>query len=212
MTIKERVSGVITELAKLYPDAECSLKYDHAYQLLFSTRLAAQCTDARVNIVGKTLYSRFTSLEEFANCDISELEEIVHPCGLFRTKARDIKACAKALIENFGGEVPDTMEALLTLPGVGRKTANLILGDVYGKPAVVTDTHCIRLSNKIGFANTKDPRGVEKALAKIIPPEEQALLCHRFVYHGRAVCTARSPKCAECTLAPFCKSAKKEKN
>lgn len=212
MTIKERVSGVIEELSKLYPDAECSLKYDHAYQLLFSTRLAAQCTDARVNIVGKTLYSRFTSLEEFANCDISELEEIVHPCGLFRTKARDIKACAKALLENFGGEVPDTMEELLTLPGVGRKTANLILGDVYGKPAVVTDTHCIRISNKIGFASTKDPRGVEKALAKIIPPEEQALLCHRFVYHGRAVCTARSPKCNECTIAPFCKSAMKEKN
>ncbi len=211
MTIKERVSGVIKELSKLYPDAECSLKYDHAYQLLFSTRLAAQCTDARVNIIGKTLYSRYTSLEDFANCDIAELEEIVHPCGLFRTKARDIKACAKALLENFGGEVPDNMEDLLSLPGVGRKTANLILGDVYGKPAVVTDTHCIRLSNKIGFASTKDPRGVEKALAKIIPPEEQALLCHRFVYHGRAVCTARSPKCNECTLAPFCKSAKKEK-
>lgn len=211
MTIKERVSGVINELRNLYPDAECSLKYDHAYQLLFSTRLAAQCTDARVNIVGKTLYSRFTSLEEFANCDISELEEIVHPCGLFRTKARDIKACAKALLDNFGGEVPDTMEELLTLPGVGRKTANLILGDVYGKPAVVTDTHCIRISNKLGFASTKDPRGVEKALAKIIPPKEQALLCHRFVYHGRAVCTARSPKCHECTLAPYCKSAPKEK-
>lgn len=211
MTIKERVNGVIDELRSLYPDAECSLKYEHAYQLLFSTRLAAQCTDARVNIVGKTLYSRFKTLEEFANCDISELEEIVHPCGLFRTKARDIKACAKALLDNFGGEVPDTMEELLSLPGVGRKTANLILGDVYGKPAVVTDTHCIRISNKLGFANTKDPRGVEKALAKIIPPEEQALLCHRFVYHGRAVCTARSPKCHECTLAPYCKSAPKEK-
>lgn len=211
MTIKERVNGVIDELRNLYPEAECSLKYDNAYELLFSTRLAAQCTDARVNIVGKTLYSRFTSLEEFANCDIAELEEIVHPCGLFRTKARDIKACAKALLDNFGGEVPDTMEKLLSLPGVGRKTANLILGDVFGKPAVVTDTHCIRISNKLGFASTKDPYQVERALIKIIPPEEQALLCHRFVYHGRAVCTARSPKCSECTLAPYCKSAPKEK-
>lgn len=210
MTTKERVAGVISELKTLYPDAECSLKYEHAYQLLFSTRLAAQCTDARVNIVAKELYAKFPNLEAFANCNIEDLEEVVRPCGLFHTKARDLKACAKELLERFGGEVPDNMEDLLTLPGIGRKTANLILGDVYGKPAVVTDTHCIRLSNRIGFAQTKDPRQVERALAKIIPPNEQALLCHRFVYHGRAVCTARSPKCNECTLAPFCKSAPKE--
>ena len=212
MTTKERVSGVIRELQKLYPEAECSLKYEHAYQLLFSTRLAAQCTDARVNIVAKELYSRFPTLEAFADCDIAELEEIVHPCGLFHTKARDLKACAQELLTRFGGEVPDTMEELLTLPGIGRKTANLILGDVFGKPAVVTDTHCIRLSNRIGFATSKDPRQVERALTKIIPPEEQCVLCHRFVYHGRAVCTARAPKCAECTLAPYCKSAKQDVN
>ena len=210
MTTKERVAGVIKELAKLYPDAECSLKYEHAYQLLFSTRLAAQCTDARVNIVAKELYTKFPTLEAFAGCDIKELEAVVHPCGLYRTKARDLKACAQVLLERFDGVVPDNMDDLLTLPGIGRKTASLILGDVYGKPAVVTDTHCIRLSNRIGFANSKVPFQVEKALAKIIPPEEQALLCHRFVYHGRAVCTARSPKCSECTLAPYCKSAVKE--
>lgn len=210
MTIKERVAGVINELQKLYPDAECSLKYEHAYQLLFSTRLAAQCTDARVNIVAKELYTKFPTLEAFANCDIKELEAVVHPCGLYRTKARDLKACAKVLLERFDGVVPDNMDDLLTLPGIGRKTASLILGDVYRKPAVVTDTHCIRLSNRIGFANSKVPFQVEKALAKIIPPAEQALLCHRFVYHGRAVCTARSPKCSECTLAPYCKSAVKE--
>lgn len=208
MTMKERVSGVISELAKLYPDAECSLKYEHAYQLLFSTRLAAQCTDARVNIVAKELYTKFPTLEAFAECDIEDLEAVVHPCGLYRTKARDLKACAKVLIERFDGIVPDTMEELLTLPGIGRKTASLILGDVYGKPAVVTDTHCIRLSNRIGFANSKVPVQVERALTKIIPPEEQALLCHRFVYHGRAVCTARNPKCNECTLATYCKSSK----
>lgn len=210
MTTKERVTGVIDELAKLYPDAECSLKYEHAYQLLFSTRLAAQCTDARVNIVAKELYTKFPTLEAFAECDIKDLEAIVHPCGLYRTKARDLKACAQVLLERFGGKVPDTMEELLTLPGIGRKTASLILGDVYGKPAVVTDTHCIRLSNRIGFAKSKVPIQVERALAKIIPPNEQALLCHRFVYHGRAVCTARSPKCDVCTLAPYCKSAVKE--
>ena len=210
MTTKERVSGIIEELRKLYPDAECSLKYEHAYQLLFSTRLAAQCTDARVNIVAKELYTKFPTLEAFAECDIKDLEAVVHPCGLYHTKARDLKACAKVLLENFGGVVPDNMEDLLTLPGIGRKTASLILGDVYGKPAVVTDTHCIRLSNRIGFANSKVPVQVERALAKIIPPAEQALLCHRFVNHGRAVCTARSPKCSECTLAPYCKSAPKE--
>ncbi len=210
MTTKERSAGVIEELRKLYPDAECSLKYEHAYQLLFSTRLAAQCTDARVNIVAKELYTKFPTLEAFAECDIKDLEAVVHPCGLYRTKARDLKACAQELLERFGGRVPDTMDELLTLPGIGRKTASLILGDVYGKPAVVTDTHCIRLSNRIGFAKSKVPIQVERALAKIIPPEEQALLCHRFVYHGRAVCTARSPKCELCTLAPYCKSAIKE--
>ena len=209
MTMKERVNGVIAALRALYPDAVCSLRYQHAYQLLFSTRLAAQCTDARVNIVAEELYTRFPTLEAFAECDIRDLEEVVRPCGLFHTKARDLKACAQALLDRFHGEVPDTMDELLTLPGIGRKTANLILGDVFGKPAVVTDTHCIRLSNRIGFVNSKDPRKVEQALSRLIPAQEQCLLCHRFVHHGRAVCTARRPQCERCTLAPYCASAGK---
>lgn len=209
MTLKERVSGIIEGLRSLYPDAQCSLRYKEAYQLLFSTRLAAQCTDARVNIVAKELYTKFPTLEAFANCSLPDLEEVVHPCGLYRTKARDLKACAEALLTRFDGMVPDNMNDLLTLPGVGRKTANLVLGDVYGKPAVVTDTHCIRLSNRLGIASGKDPKKVEFQLAKIIPPEEQCILCHRFVFHGRAVCTARKPACENCTIAPFCKFYKK---
>ena len=210
ISAKDRVGPIIEALKKEYPEALCALQYEKDYELLFAVRLSAQCTDARVNIVAKELYTKFPTLEAFANCDINDLEAVVHPCGLYRTKARDLKSCAQVLLEKFGGVVPDNMDDLLTLPGIGRKTASLILGDVYGKPAVVTDTHCIRLSNRIGFANSKVPVQVERALAKIIPPEEQALLCHRFVYHGRAVCTARSPKCAQCTLAPYCKSAPKE--
>lgn len=208
MKLNERVLGIVEGLRKDYPQAECSLNYDEPYQLLFATRLSAQCTDARVNIVTKELYSRYKSLSEIANCDISELERIVHPCGVFRMKARDIRACANMLIEKFGGRVPDTMDELLSLPGVGRKTANLILGDIYGKPAVVADTHCIRISNLLGLCDSKDPKRVELRLKEIVPPDEQNMLCHRFVWHGRAVCVARSPKCDICSINKFCKHYK----
>ena len=209
MKIRDRVLGIVEGLKKDYPQAECSLNYAEPYQLLFATRLSAQCTDARVNIVTKELYARFTTLREIAECDIAELEKIVHPCGVFRMKARDIRACANVLIEKFGGEVPDTMEELLSLPGVGRKTANLILGDIFGKPAVVADTHCIRISNKLGLCNSTDPKKVEFRLKEIVPPDEQNMLCHRFVWHGRAVCSARSPKCEECSINKFCKTYEK---
>ncbi|MBE6965262.1 MAG: endonuclease III [Ruminococcaceae bacterium] len=209
MKIRDRVLGIVEGLKKDYPQAECSLNYAEPYQLLFATRLSAQCTDARVNIVTKELYARFTTLREIAECDIAELEKIVHPCGVFRMKARDIRACANVLIEKFGGEVPDTMEDLLSLPGVGRKTANLILGDIFGKPAVVADTHCIRISNKLGLCNSTDPKKVELRLKEIVPPDEQNMLCHRFVWHGRAVCSARSPKCEECSINKFCKTYEK---
>ncbi|MBR5543424.1 MAG: endonuclease III [Oscillospiraceae bacterium] len=206
MKLKERVLGIVEGLKAEYPDAECSLDYKKPYELLFATRLSAQCTDARVNIVTKELFSRYKTLSEIAHCDIHELEEIVHPCGVFRMKARDIRASANMLIQEFDGEVPDTMEELLSLPGVGRKTANLILGDVFGKPAVVADTHCIRISNKLGLVDSKDPKMVELRLKEIVPPDEQNMLCHRFVWHGRAVCNARSPKCESCTIRNFCKS------
>ncbi len=213
MKLKERVCGIINELKKLYPDAVCSLNYKEPYELLFATRLSAQCTDARVNIVTEELFSKYRTLSEIANCDITDLEKIVHPCGVFRMKARDIRASANELIDRFGGEVPSTMEDLLTLPGVGRKTANLILGDIFGKPAVVADTHCIRISGRLGLSTGNDPKKVELRLKEILPPEEQNAFCHRLVYHGRAVCTARSPKCGECTLKEFCttynKGAKK---
>ncbi len=210
MTQKERVLGIVEGLKKLYPEALCSLEYSEPYELLFATRLSAQCTDARVNIVTKELFSRFPTLSAIAECDISELEEIVHPCGVFRMKARDIRASANMLLEKFAGRVPDTMDELLTLPGVGRKTANLILGDIYKKPAVVADTHCIRISNKLGLTSSRDPKKVEFDLKKIVPPDEQNDLCHRFVLHGRAVCSSRSPKCEECTINAFCKAYKQK--
>lgn len=211
MKLKERVSGIVEELENLYPDAACSLNYKEPYELLFATRLSAQCTDARVNIVTQELFSKYKTLSEIANCDIADLERIVHPCGVFRMKARDIRACANDLIVRFGGEVPSTMEELLTLPGVGRKTANLILGDIFGKPAVVADTHCIRISGRLGLCNSDDPKKVELRLKEIVPPEKQNDFCHRLVYHGRAVCTARSPKCEECTLRQFCAEYNKKK-
>lgn len=206
MRRQERADMIREQLRELYPDACCSLEYnpEKVYELLFSTRLAAQCTDARVNIVAKTLYTQYPSLESFANADLQELETVIRPCGFYHTKARDLIACANRLISVYHGAVPDTMEELLTLPGVGRKTANIILGDVYHKPAVVTDTHCIRLSNRMDLCRTKDPYKVELALAEILPPEDQSDFCHRLVLHGRAVCTARSPKCDACTLAPIC--------
>lgn len=200
MTEKERAAEIVRVLKNRYPEAVCSLDYDEPWKLLFSARLAAQCTDKRVNEVAKTLYSKYPTLASIAEAELSELEETVRPTGLFRTKARDLKACAAMLLSDFQGEVPDQMEALLRLPGIGRKIANLILGDVYGKPAIVTDTHCIRLTNRMGFCHTKDPRKVENQLVALIEPEEQNDFCHRLVLHGRDTCTARSPHCEKCVL------------
>lgn len=195
----------ITELLKSeYPDAACSLEYEKDYELLISTRLSAQCTDARVNMVTPALFARYTSPQAFAEADLHELEGYIESCGLYKTKAVDIIEMCRRIVEVYGGKVPDNMDDLLTLRGVGRKTANLILGDVYGKPAVVTDTHCIRISNRLGLADSKDPRKVEDALREAIAPEEQNNFCHRLVLHGRAVCTARSPKCGECVLNGVC--------
>lgn len=198
-------------LKERYPDT-CSLVAEKDYELLFSTRLSAQCTDARVNLVTKELYARYPTLQALAEADLEELCAIVKPCGLFRTKANDIKNSANLLLERFGGRVPDTMEELLTLPGVGRKTANLILSDLYGKPAIVADTHCIRISSRLGLvppACGKDPYKVELALKQVVEPAEQASLCHRFVHFGRDICTARSPRCGECPLRELCTQPQK---
>ena len=207
MTKKERAAAVVELLRQGYPDAACALQYTHDYELLFATRLSAQCTDARVNIVTKDLFVRFPTLQSFADAPVEDIEDGIKTCGLFRTKARDLKACAQMLLSDFGGKVPDNMNDLLRLPGVGRKTANLILGDIFGQPAIVTDTHCIRLSNRLGFVkNEKDPVKVEKALRALIPPAESSDFCHRLVLHGREVCTARSPKCENCCLSAVCPS------
>ena len=200
MTEKERAAAIVAALEGLYPQAMCSLDYGEPWQLLFSARLAAQCTDKRVNEVSQTLYTRYPTLEAMADADITELEEVVRSTGLFRAKAHDLKYGAAMLLSEFGGRVPDTMDALLKLPGVGRKIANLILGDVYGKPAIVADTHCIRLSNRMGFCDTKEPNRVETAWAAWIEPDKPNDFCHRLVLYGRDVCTARSPKCGECML------------
>lgn len=207
MRKKELAKEVIERLKKEYPDAGCSLEYDQAWKLLVSVRLAAQCTDARVNIVVEKLYEKFPDVKALAEAPVEEIEEIVRPCGLGKSKARDISACMKILWEQYGGNVPEDFDALLKLPGVGRKSANLIMGDVFGKPAIVTDTHCIRLANRIGLVDgIKEPKKVEMALWKIIPPEEGNDLCHRFVYHGREVCTERTkPYCDRCCLNDVCK-------
>ena len=207
MKTKEAVSAIIEELKVLYPDAECSLEYnpDKAYELLFSVRLAAQCTDARVNLVTPVLYTRFPTLESLAAATEEEVGEIIHSTGFWRAKARDIVAASRMLLTEYGGKVPDTMDELLKLPGVGRKTANLILGDVYGKEGYVCDTHCIRITGLLGITDgSKDPLKVEMQLRKVIPPEESNNFCHRMVLHGRAVCVARRPNCANCTLRLWC--------
>ncbi len=205
MRTKEQIDGIIEGLEKEYPLAECSLEYDKAYELLFAVRLAAQCTDERVNQITPILYERFPTLEALASADIAEVEEIVKPCGFFHTKARDIVLCSNVLLDKFGGIVPDNMEDLCSLPGVGRKTANLILGDVYHKPAVVVDTHCIRLSNRMGLVDgLKEPVKIEFALREILPPEKSSDFCHRLVLHGRAVCPARKPECERCPIAIYC--------
>ena len=205
MTKQELALEVIRRLKAEYPLADCTLDYEHAWQLLVEVRLAAQCTDARVNIVVRDLFAKYPSLDALAQASPEEIEAIVRPCGLGRSKARDISACMRMLRDEFGGHVPDTMEQLLRRPGVGRKSANLVMGDVFDKPAIVTDTHCICLCNRIGLVDgIKDPAKVEKALWKIIPPEEGSDFCHRLVYHGRAVCDARKPNCAVCCLKDVC--------
>ena len=206
MKTKADVFSIIAELKKLYPDGICSLDYPKPYELLFSVRLAAQCTDERVNMVTPALFARFPTLESLAEADISEVETYIHSTGFFRAKARDIVGAARMMLDEYGGKVPDNMDDLLKLPGVGRKTANLILGDVYHQPGVVVaDTHCIRISGKLGLTDgTKDPAKVETQLRKVPPPEESNDFCHRLVLHGRAVCMARRPDCQNCTLRPWC--------
>lgn len=207
MTKKQRALEVIERLKKEYPVAECSLEYDEAWKLLVEVRLAAQCTDARVNQVVKELYQKYPSVKALSQAAVDDIEAIVRPCGLGRSKAKDISACMKLLHQKYDDKVPEDFDELLSLPGVGRKSANLIVGDIYGKPAIVTDTHCIRITNRIGLVEgTKDPKKVEMALWKIIPPEEGNGFCHRIVYHGRAVCTARTkPHCDICCLKAVCK-------
>lgn len=205
MTRKEIAALAVAELEKLYPEALCTLNYSKPYELMFAARLAAQCTDARVNIVTETLFRKYPTLEAFAEADLAELEQDVKPCGFYHTKAKSLKEMAQHLIERFGGEVPDTMEELLSLPGIGRKTANLMLGDVFGKPAMVTDTHCIRITGRLGLTANKEPAKVEKDLVKLIPPEVSSDFCHRTVEFGRDICSARKPKCEKCPLSYFCK-------
>lgn len=205
-TKEKRALEIIDRLKKEYPDAQCSLDYDQAWKLLVSVRLAAQCTDARVNVVVEELYAKYPDVEALAAADAADIERIVKPCGLGRSKARDISKCMKVLRDEYDGHVPDDFASLLKLPGVGRKSANLIMGDVFGKPAIVTDTHCIRLTNRMGLVdNVKEPKKVEMALWEIIPPEEGSDFCHRLVYHGRDVCTARTkPYCSKCCLNDIC--------
>ncbi|HIY09988.1 MAG TPA: endonuclease III [Candidatus Anaerofilum excrementigallinarum] len=206
MTKKQRALAIIQRLKEMYPLAECTLDYEKAWQLLVGVRLAAQCTDARVNVVTEELFAKYPSVQALAEATPEEIEAIVKPCGLGRSKARDISACMRILRDEYDGKVPDDFDALLALPGVGRKSANLIMGDVFGKPAIVTDTHCIRLVNRMGLVDgIKDPRRVEMALWKIVPPEEGSDFCHRLVMHGRAVCDARKPNCAGCQMADLCK-------
>ena len=210
MTKKEIAVKATEELKKLYPDALCSLEAENPFQLLVATRLSAQCTDARVNLVTPSLFEKYPTVEAFSEADVKDIENIIHSCGFFRQKAKDIVGMARAVLEKFDGVVPDTIEALTTLPGVGRKTANLIVGDVYKKPAVVADTHLIRISGRLGLVNTKDPLKVELEMKKLLEPEESNDFCHRAVLHGRALCDARRPKCDECPLNTFCKFYKEK--
>lgn len=206
MTKKQRAEQIIERLSEEYPLADCTLDYDEAWKLVVSVRLAAQCTDARVNVVVKDLYEKYPSPQALAAASVEDIEAIVKPCGLGHSKARDIHKCMTMLVEEYDGRVPDDFDELMKLPGVGRKSANLIMGDVFGKPAIVTDTHCIRLVNRMGLVDgIKDPKKVEMALWKIIPGEKGSDFCHRLVYHGREVCTARKAYCEKCCLADICK-------
>ena len=203
--MQEKVNHIIEALKEAYPDPMCALQYDHDYQLLIAVRLAAQCTDERVNQVTPALFERFPTLDAFAEADVAEVEQYVHSCGFYRHKARDIVLACQMLRDKFGGKVPDNMADLLSIPGVGRKTANLLLGDLYAAPgSVVVDTHCIRITNLLGLSKGKEPEKIEHQLRAILPPEESSDFCHRIVLHGRAVCVARRPQCAKCTLAPWC--------
>ncbi|MBP1587490.1 MAG: endonuclease III [Clostridia bacterium] len=199
-----KIDYIIAELARLYPDTACTLTYRTPLQLLVSTRLSAQCTDARVNMVTPALFEKYPDCEAFAGADVGELEEMIKSTGFFRAKARNIIDCANMLLEKHGGEVPGTMEELVALPGVGRKTANLMLGDAFGQPSYVVDTHCIRLTNRLGLTGSRDPEKIEADLRRMLPPEESTLFCHRLVDHGRAVCKAQKPLCESCTLRTRC--------
>lgn len=201
---KKKAAAIIDRLKAEYPEVKCALVYSQPHELLIATRLSAQCTDKRVNLVTPALFERFPSVDAFAKADISEVEELIKSCGLFHTKARDIVMMCRALRDSFGGVVPDEIEELVKLPGVGRKTANLIVGDLYGKPAMVCDTHVIRLTNRLGLAKGEDAARVEKQLREIVPPEEGLNLCHRLVCHGRLVCIARNPRCEGCCLKALC--------
>lgn len=205
MTKKEIAELAVMELEKIYPDIKCMLNYSKPYELMFAARLSAQCKDERVNIITKTLFVKYPDLQSFADADLSELEQDIKSCGLYHAKAKSLKGMAQKLISDFGGEIPDTMEQLLTLPGIGRKTANLVMGDIFNKPAVVTDTHCIRIAGRLGLTEHKQPPKVEKDLQKLIPPEVSSRFCHQTVQFGRDICDARKPKCNECTLNYFCK-------
>lgn len=205
MKKKQQAFKAIELLKAEYPDVKCALTYQKPHELLIAVRLSAQCTDKRVNLVTPALFARFTSIDEFAEASVSEVEEHIKSCGLFHTKAQDIVEMCRMLRDIYGGKVPDTIDELVKLPGVGRKTANLIAGDLYGKPAMVCDTHVIRLTNRLGLSEGKDAAQVEKQLRAVVPPEEGLMLCHRLVWHGRLVCAARSPKCGECALGDICK-------
>ncbi|MEE0944448.1 MAG: endonuclease III [Clostridia bacterium] len=204
MTKKEKVALLREKLDKAYPVVKCSLDYSNPLEMLIATQLSAQCTDARVNIVTKDLFARYKTAEDYANADITELEELIRSAGFYKNKAKNIIACCKRLIDVYDGEVPDTMEDLLTLAGTGRKTANLVLGDIFGKPAIVVDTHCIRLTNRIGLVKDDDPVKIEFALKKILPDDYSLRFCHQMVYHGRARCTARKPDCENCEIKDLC--------
>lgn len=206
MTKKERVIKAVEALEVLYPDAICSLQYSDAFQLLIATRLSAQCTDARVNMVTPALFAKYPNAQSMADATIESVEELIKTCGLYKTKARDLVGIGKMIVSDFGGVVPDTIEQLIKLPGVGRKTANLVCGDVYGKPAVVTDTHFIRLCNRLGFVKTTNPLQVENAMRKLLPPDKSNDFCHRSVLFGRDICTARKTYCERCPMAEFCPS------
>lgn len=207
MTKKEIAVAAVGALKAEYPDAACSLQYEKPHELLIATRLSAQCTDARVNLVTPALFERFKSVDDFAEAEADEVAEYIKSCGLYKTKSKDIVAMCQMLRYDFGGEVPDNIDDLTKLPGVGRKTANLICGDVFGKPAVVVDTHCIRITRRLGLHKQTDQKKIEMELKKLLPPEESNDFCHRLVLHGRAVCAARNPKCENCCMSEFCRKA-----